>query len=133
MFTPYPFANLNFKVFGGHLIHSFELAEPPQKASEMAFDMGGQWVLHGVVQDALEQIVFESDADQFAARWYPFGRAAHIIIDPHYAAGRPIVEGSRVPILIIKERFDAGDSIRFLAKDYGLATSVVEEALRYAA
>jgi uncharacterized protein (DUF433 family) len=42
------------------------------------------------------------------------------------------VEGTRVPIVAIQERWNAGDSFRLLAKDYGLSISVVEEVIRLA-
>ncbi|MPZ49681.1 MAG: DUF433 domain-containing protein [Dehalococcoidia bacterium] len=128
--TPFPFASMKFAEFGGHLIHDFETAEPG--SGRMAFDLQGQWVLPEIVQDALSSLEFESD-DNLAARWYPFGKAARIVVDPHYAAGRPVVEGTRVPVQVIRERFAAGDSIRHLATDYGLQSSVVEEVLRHAA
>jgi uncharacterized protein (DUF433 family) len=126
----FPFASMNFKAFGGHLMHQFEDEVPGP--GHMAFDLEGQWALPGLIQEALESVEFESD-DTFAARWYPFGRQAHVVVDPHYAAGTPIVEGTRIPIRIIRERFQAGDSIRHLAADFSLRSSIVEAAIRLAA
>jgi len=127
---PFPFATTQFKEFGGHIIHEFEESEPGR--GQMAFDTGGQWVLPGFVQEGISSFDFEPE-DRWVKRWFPFGRLAHVVVDPHYAAGRPIVEGTRVPVRMISERFKAGDTIQFLARDYGLKASVVEEVLRLAA
>jgi uncharacterized protein (DUF433 family) len=129
LFVPFPFASTEFQVHGGHLVHRFEEATPG--AGQMAFDLHGQWVLPGIVQSALESVEF-AEQDGLAVRWYPYGRDAHIVVDPHYAAGRPVIEGTRVPVGVIKDRFVAGDSTRYLARDYGLTVSVVEEVLRLA-
>jgi uncharacterized protein (DUF433 family) len=125
--VPFPFATMRFKAFGGHLLHEFQEEFPGE--GQLAFDMNGQWVLPGLVQAEIVTVDFDV-ADEYAAKWYPYGRDAHVVIDPHYAAGRPTIEGTRIPIHAIKERFEAGDSVGFLAKDYALKTSIVEEILR---
>jgi uncharacterized protein (DUF433 family) len=129
LYVPFPFATLEFKTLGGHLIHEFEMEQPEPHAGMMAFDTDGQWALPISVQEEIEALEFEKD-DPFAQRWFPFGRDVNVVVDPHLAAGRPVVAGTRVPITAIQERFNAGDSVRYLAKDYGLTISVVEELLR---
>jgi uncharacterized protein (DUF433 family) len=128
----YPFASNRFRAEGGHVLHEFERQAPATGSAMMAFDLNGQWVLPSDVQDALTNIDFET-RDSLAARWFPFGREAHVVVDPHLAGGRPIVEGTRVPISAIHQRFQAGESIDFLADDYGLASGVIEDVLRLAA
>jgi uncharacterized protein (DUF433 family) len=130
LYVPFPFATMDFKIQGGHIIHEFEVEEPVRFSGMMAFDANGQWALPIQVQEELEAIDFEKTGGMFATRWFPFGRKAHVLIDPHLSAGRPVIEGTRIPITAIQERFDAGESIRFLAKDYGVSISVVEEVLR---
>jgi uncharacterized protein (DUF433 family) len=129
--VPFPFASLDFKVLGGHLVHDFEVEEPERASGPMAFDTDGQWALPLIIQEELESIDYLDD--HLAGRWFPFGRGAHIIVDPHYAAGRPVIEGTRIPIQTLRQRWDAGDNLRTLAHDYGLTISVVEEAIRLAA
>jgi uncharacterized protein (DUF433 family) len=127
--APFPFATKHFRSFGGQVIHRFEASEPEPYAGQMAFDLHGQWVLPHVVEHEIAALDFEPD-DQLALRWYPFGRQAHVVIDPRYAGGRPVVEGTRIPVSAIRQRFEAGESIRSLTLDYGLETSVVESLLR---
>jgi uncharacterized protein (DUF433 family) len=131
LYVPFPFATMDFKSLGGHLIHQFEVEEPVPYSGHMAFDHEGQWTLPGAVQDELEALDFDKD-DKLASRWFPFGRPAGVVIDPHYAAGRPIIEGTRIPVSAIQERWDARESLEFLAQDYDLPTSVVEDILRLA-
>jgi len=131
MFVPFPFATMDFKILGGHIIHEFEVAEPEPHAGMTAFDVAGQWALPIPIQEELEAIDYGEN--KFAKNWFPFGRRARIVVDPHYAAGRPIIAGTRITITAIRERFDAGDGVRKLAQDYGLRTSIVEEVLRLAA
>ncbi len=132
LYVPFPFATMEFQSLGGHLIHEFEIEQPVRYSGYMAFDNEGQWTLPGIVQDELNALEYDKD-DKFASRWFPYGRAANVVVDPHLAAGRPVIEGTRIPITAIQERFDAGDSMRYLAKDYGLTISVVEEVIRLAA
>jgi uncharacterized protein (DUF433 family) len=127
MLVPFPFASMEFTVMGGHIIHQFEESEPG--AGHMAFDLHGQWVLPGVVREVLETIDFAED--HLAARWFPYGKTANIVVDPHLAAGRPVIRGTRIPTVIVRERFKAGESIQFLAADYGIKPPIVEEILRF--
>lgn len=125
--VPFPFATMDFKLYGGHIMHEFEDAEPGR--GHMAFDMGGQWALPGMVKEVVVAIDFES-TDQYAARWFPYGREANVVVDPHLAAGRPAIVGTRIPISAIRGRFEAGESIHYLARDYSLKVAVVEDILR---
>jgi uncharacterized protein (DUF433 family) len=131
LLVPFPFASLEFVQNGGHLMHRFEDTEPGP--GHMALDLHGQWALPEVVQGAYDAVEFDEQMHgAFASRYYPFGRTTPIIVDPHLAAGRPVLLGTRVPIRTIADRFRAGDSIVLLASDYDLETSTVEEAIRLA-
>jgi uncharacterized protein (DUF433 family) len=130
MLVPFPFATMKFSVMGGHLIHEYEVEEPEPHSGPLAFDTEGQWALPMIVQEEIEAI--EYGEDELATRWFPFGQEAKVVVDPHLAAGRPVIEGTRVPITALRDRWDAGDSFRLLAKDYGLTVSVVEAAIRLA-
>lgn len=130
----YPFASLELRTQGGHLLHDFAVREPG--AGTLALDLHGQYVLPFAVDDALQQFDYDETKTppfQMAQRWFPFGRHVPIVIDPHVSAGRPIVAGTRVSLVIIRDRFTAGESIADLADDFELAPAVVEQALRYAA
>ncbi|MBI3979225.1 MAG: DUF433 domain-containing protein [Chloroflexi bacterium] len=126
----YPFASLKLKTSLGHVLHEFEVREPGNGEGHLALDMGGQWVLPGFVTDAVNDFDF---ADQWASRWFPAGRSTPIVVDPLIAAGRPVIVGTRVPVMVISQRFKAGDSIDFLSEDFEVDRAAIEQALRFAA
>lgn len=124
----YPFASLELRLEGGHILHEFDTVEPDGAA--LALDLHGQWVLPLPVRSALD--LFEYD-DGLASRWFPLGRNGPIVVDPHVGGGRPVIAGTGVTVDVIRNRFEAGESIRSIARDFEVETSAVEQALRYAA
>ena len=127
--TPYPFASLDLREVGGRVLHEFD--EVDEHGSALALDLGGQWVIPGCVSKMLERVDF-SHADRLAERWFPAGREIPIVLDPRIGAGRLTVHGTGVTIDTIYGRFQAGDSIEFLAEDYDLDSAAIQEAIRYA-
>jgi uncharacterized protein (DUF433 family) len=51
------------------------------------------------------------------------------VIDPAVSFGRPVVTGSGITTSILVQRIDAGESIEHLAHDYGIASSLIEDAI----
>lgn len=70
-----------------------------------------------------------------AVRLYPFTREPaedaprSVLIDPRKRFGQPTIVG--VPTEVIRDRFQGGDSVAGLAKDYGITSEQVEEVIRY--
>jgi len=127
---PYPFASLHLLQLGGHLLRVFDEQNPGRPSEAMALDMDGQPTLPGLVSAELSQnLVF---VDEFAGRWYPRGRQTPIVLDPHVAAGRPRIEGTGITVATIRARWDGGESIRSLAKDYGVTVDTLDQVLRVA-
>lgn len=102
---------------------------------------GGQLTIGAVLEEYLERI--ERDPRGLPVKLYPFTRHARdeeplfrsprlIEINPRVARGRPVIAGTGVPVEVLAERFEAGESIADLAHDYGRKTSEIEEALRCA-
>ncbi len=88
----------------------------------------GQTAMKDVLEKYLQLIDYGRDGR--AARLYVDGDRRLIVIDPAVRFGRPVLTGTSVPVEMIVERFDAGDSVRQLAADYEVRTEQVEEALR---
>ncbi len=88
-----------------------------------------QWTLPELVLNVMNQIRYERD---LAARWYPVGDDVPIVVDPRITSGVPTIEGGRVTVRIIRKRFMDGQEIDFIAQDYELEKSIVEQAVRYA-
>ena len=77
------------------------------------------------------------DTSKFPVRLYPFLSAATpsdarpIVINPHIAFGRPVVESKGISTSAIVERIDAGESVEDVANDYDLGKTEIEQAILY--
>jgi uncharacterized protein (DUF433 family) len=92
----------------------------------------GQIAMREVLQAGLTRI--ERDEDGLAARLFPWRRDPHepriITVDPRVSFGQPTLASTRVPVEIIRERFEAGDTIECLAADYRVNPALIEDLLR---
>lgn len=130
---PYPFASLRLKQLGGELLHEFdETTRGRALAISASSAAGEQWLLPGMVQEAIELFDFDAQ-DELAIRWFPAGRDVPVMVDPHYAGGRLAVVGRAVTVDTVQRRFfDAGQEIAFIARDLELAPHDVEAIVRLA-
>ena len=123
----YPFAQENLEVIGGHIVRRIHEDAPDE--SLQALDEPTQWTMPGLVLDVIDQIHYERD---LAAQWYPAGKSLPIVVDPRVSSGVPTIVGRGVTIHVIHKRFKSGQRMDFIANDFDLETSFVEEAVRYA-
>ena len=77
----------------------------------------------------LRQLDYE---EGFASLWCPFGKDGGLALDPRRAGGQPAIKGRRLRVVDIRDYFVGGESIEALSKDFDLAPSDVEAALRFA-
>jgi len=56
------------------------------------------------------------------------GAPKSIVIDPRRAFGRPVIVGTAVPAADVRSRFDAGDSVEELARDFDVEPQLIEDA-----
>jgi uncharacterized protein (DUF433 family) len=95
----------------------------------------GQLAMRAVLDDHLRRV--ERDVRGFPSKLFPFLRietgdgGPAILIDPTVSFGRPIIAESGVSTAAIAGRIDAGEDPAEVAKDYGLSTEQVREALIY--
>jgi uncharacterized protein (DUF433 family) len=94
----------------------------------------GQAVLREVLDASLARIDWEGD---LAARLYPWVRGTAggpqpktIVVDPRLGFGQPVIAGTGIGARVVSERYRAGESIRALAKDYGVEIEQIEDAIR---
>ncbi len=120
----YPFADKKLEAIGGHIV------EVIRGESYPSMDTPGLQTLPVLVEELTVQFEYQ---DRLAARWYPRGRAAPIVLDPRISAGRPVVDGRGITIDALVWRWKrGGDPIEFIARDFDLQPDVVERALQYA-
>ena len=83
----------------------------------------------------------ERDAKGLPTKLYPFTRDTQaevapasdprfVVMNPAVSFGRPVIDGTGIPVSSIYERYKAGDSTADLARDFRLETSAIEEAVR---
>ena len=124
----YPFAEMDFKVVAVSILTEFQQEEPGPSLL-MSVDPVGQLALPLDVAEELDHFEY---IDALAARWYPLGQSALVVIDPQVGAGLPTVSGRRIPVDTIYGRWKAGENIGFIASDFKLKGAEVETVLRYA-
>ena len=59
--------------------------------------------------------------------------APRIVVDPKVAFGKPIIEGTRVPVEIVIGKLGGGMTVEQVMEDYELTREDVLAALTYAA
>jgi uncharacterized protein (DUF433 family) len=93
----------------------------------------GQLQMADVIRDRLKRVVRDPSGVPekivlFAAP--DSKRGADVIIDPRLSFGRPVLDGYGLRTSILAERFQAGEKIEELAKDYGVPAEAIENAIR---
>jgi uncharacterized protein (DUF433 family) len=121
----YPFASLEMKAIGGHIVHIIRV---PGIALQ-AIDQPEQYTIPDLVQETLAQIEYEYE---LASRWHPVGKEVPIVVDPKISGGLPIIEGRGITVEAIHKRFKAKQKMDFIASDFELDRETVEEVIRYA-
>ncbi len=59
--------------------------------------------------------------------------APRITVDPEVRSGKPVIEGTRVPVDIVVGRLAGGMTVDEVAAEYDIAVEDVTAALKYAA
>lgn len=88
----------------------------------------GAQAWNDILEPFLVTVEYEHD---MARRWWPLGKDAHVVIDPDYGYGLPVVSDSGVRTGIIRERFEAGDLGDQIASDFHLDPVDVQRALQF--
>lgn len=95
---------------------------------------GGQIAIRKAVEQYLSRVDY--GADRLATKLYPFTRRGQlddpksVVFDPNISFGRLVVAGTGVPTEEIADRFNAGDTLDELARDFRIGREKVEEAIR---
>ncbi len=123
-FGEHPFARRDVFIAGKDLfMRASELVEGGS-GHLTALTRGGQRAFEPVLNTYLTTIQFERG---WPIEWRP--RQGAVVQNPEIEFGRPNVDGIRTEV--IRERFEADESIGFISDDFGLTPEDVEAALRY--
>lgn len=121
--TRYPIATHEFET-DGH-----EIFVRLRDSGTLVGLLGRKWetAWREILHPFLKQIDYR---EGYAARWWPMGRDGHIVVDPEYGFGLPVIAKTGYRTEIIAERFEheLEDDI---AKELGLPVLQVQRALQF--
>jgi len=94
----------------------------------------GQIQMREIIRDRLERVHRDPKGVPqkivlFPARPDKTG-SADVVIDPRLSFGRPVLDRLGVRTAILAERFDAGDDIDVLAREYAAPPEAIQNAIR---
>ncbi len=73
----------------------------------------------------------EFNEDSIAKRLWPIGKDKHIIIDPNYQFGQPVILNTNIYPETLYTLFKAGEPINFIAHVYEVTEQEVNDAIEY--
>lgn len=91
---------------------------------------GGQTALQKLVEPFCHRLDFDSTT-KLAARFYPAGRDASVIVDPLHSFGRPVIAGTNITTEALGCLIRGGEKIEDVAADFQLEPIQVEQAWEF--
>ena len=130
----YPFASLRLRTAGCRVLAEWESAHPSDAGSMIVLKRHAepgaeQWSLPNLVQEAIAAIEFASD--ELAERWYPMGKDIPIVVDPRFAAGRPVIDGTRVSVEAVNSRIKQNLPREFIMDDLRVNNDAIDAVERF--
>ena len=123
----YPFAELDVKTEGHHVLMDLLEAEPDAELQTLIVaDAHGQLAWQPLVGDRFAQFDYEGG---LAIKWHLAGRESAVLIDPRVSFGAPTVQG--IPTRALRGRAQAGEPVEDIVEDFELEREQVLQALRF--
>ena len=119
--TAHPFA------VAGLLLGGKRLLKELGNQTLLELGTGGQTGFEAVIAPFCERLDFDQTT-RLAQRFYPNGRNNAVVIDPHHAFGRPIIEGTNITTEALASLMWGGEKLEDVAANFGLEVRQVEEA-----
>jgi uncharacterized protein (DUF433 family) len=93
----------------------------------------GQLQIREIIRDRLKRVLRDPKGVPQKIVLFP-ARAStgkgDIVIDPRLSFGRPVLDGYGLRTSVLAERFYAGETVEELARDYGVPSEAIQNALR---
>jgi uncharacterized protein (DUF433 family) len=93
----------------------------------------GQLQMRDIIRDRLKQVRRDPTGIPEKIVLFPARGSLDkggVVIDPRLSFGRPILDGYGVRTAIVAERFQAGEKVEELAREYGVPSEAIENAIR---
>lgn len=81
-----------------------------------------------IAQSLFDSILY---AEDLAVRWHPSAKQPRIVLDPHFAFGRPTVEGNWIPTDTLATAANAEGNFAAVAEDFDIDEDAVAQAVAY--
>jgi len=123
----YPFATMKLQTDGARVL--YDLRDCEGRWAERLLgeaSAAGQVIWADPIRDRITEFQYEHGV---AIRWFPRGRAVPIVVDPQVQFGTPILADSALPTLVVKERYQAGETIQEIKQDFGIEAAAIRHAL----
>lgn len=123
--TDHPFSVKRLKTDGRSVFADLESESGPEGLMDLA---KSQFAFESVIQPYLMQVDYDAET---AARWWPLGKSKHVLVDPRFSFGRPVVDTGKVPTSAIYSAFLAQQSEREIAKWFDIPLASVRAAVQF--
>ena len=122
----YPFACQGVMTDGKHVLMELGNIDPP-----VLVDLGrrGQTELLKIVGPFCQKIEFDQDA--LARCFWPLGKDASVVVDPHHSFGKPVIQGTNLPTETIHSLHCGGESAAMIGRLYDIPSSAVLDAIKF--
>lgn len=93
----------------------------------------GQLQMREIIRDRLKHVLRDPKGVPEKILLFPargMSAKGDVVIDPRLSFGRPVLDGYGLRTAILAERFYAGETLEALAKDYGVPSEAIQNALR---
>ena len=122
-----PFVEHKWMTEGPRLLLDFRAAQREASVGRLvAVGERGQADWQEIIWRRFEQFDY---ADGIALVWHLRGRDNPVLIDPRVSFGDPMVNG--IPTWVLKGRWDAGESVPDIKRDFRLSEDDIHHALQF--
>jgi len=122
--TPHPFA------LEGLLVDGHRLLKELGDESLLELGSGGQTAFEKVIAPFCRRLDFD-ETTKLASRFYPDGPDSDVVVDPHHAFGRPVINGTNVTTEALACLIRGGEKIEDVAQDFRLEPEQVANAWEF--
>lgn len=123
----YPFAKRGVLTDGDHVL--FE-TESEDTTSLLNVTDREQFEFHELVANFCKKIEF-SELTDLAESYWPLGKNRKVIVDPHHAFGRPVIQGSNITTEAIYALFISGEKVDDIASQYDTDIDSIQDAVDF--
>ena len=120
--TPYPLATLDVLTDGKAILYSLD-------SNLVNADGSQQLNIDSIVKPFLKKIEFDHENKAF--RYYPLGKGASIVVDPHHQYGKPTINETNICAETIFLMHDSGESKKNIISLYDITEKQIDEVIHF--